>query len=285
MKPAATDTPLTLRRGDCLGVLSRMEPASVDLVFASPPYERARKYDELNFSLRGLAWAAWCADRFEACLRVSRGLVAWVVGHGSSGAVAPWSAAPALLIAELHSRGVHLLRPCWYRRHGIPGAGGKQWFSPKIEWIVCATSAPNGRLPYAQVTAELGHAPKGPPVGPMSCRLRDGSRCVQRYKPPKRSNPGDVFDIGAVGGGRIGNGLAHENEAPFPEALAEPFVRAFCPPGGVVLDPFCGSGTTLAVALRHGRRAVGIDARQSQIELSRLRCRSEFTLFHSEIER
>ena len=133
MTTAATDTALTLHSGDCLDVLSRMEPASVDLVFTSPPYERARKYGELNFSLRGFAWAAWCADRFEACLRVSRGLVAWVVGHGSGGADAPWSAAPALLVAELHSRGVHLLRPCWYRRHGIPGAGGNQWFSPKID--------------------------------------------------------------------------------------------------------------------------------------------------------
>lgn len=263
MKPAATDTPLTLRRGDCLGVLSRMEPASVDLVFASPPYERARKYDELNFSLRGLAWAAWCADRFEACLRVSRGLVAWVVGHGSSGAVAPWSAAPALLIAELHSRGVHLLRPCWYRRHGIPGAGGKQWFSPKIEWIVCATSAPNGRLPYAQVTAELGHAPKGPPVGPMSCRLRDGSRCVQRYKPPKRSNPGDVFDIGAVGGGPHRERAGPRERGPLPRGAGRTVRACLLPARRSGPRPVlrfrhdaCGSAAPRAPRRRHRRSSI-----------------------------
>jgi DNA modification methylase len=65
----------------------------------------------------------------------------------------------------------------------------------------------------------------------------------------------------------LGDCLCHENEAPFPEALAEFFVRSFCPPGGTVLDPFSGSGTTTAVALRHGRRAIGIDVRQSQIDL------------------
>ena len=69
----------------------------------------------------------------------------------------------------------------------------------------------------------------------------------------------------------MGHSLAHENEAPFPESLVEPFVRCFCPPDGVVLDPFCGSGTTLAVALRLGRGAIGVDIRESQIELTKRR--------------
>lgn len=77
----------------------------------------------------------------------------------------------------------------------------------------------------------------------------------------------DVIDC-VVGGGTIGSRLAHENEAPFPESLAEPFIRSVCPPGGVVFDPFCGSGTTLAVAKRLGRNAIGVDVRQSQVDLS-----------------
>ncbi len=66
----------------------------------------------------------------------------------------------------------------------------------------------------------------------------------------------------------MGSPLAHENEAPFPESLAEFIIRSFGPEGGTVLDPFCGSGTTLAVAKRLGRKGIGIDVRQSQIDLT-----------------
>ena len=44
--------------------------------------------------------------------------------------------------------------------------------------------------------------------------------------------------------------------ATFPPALIEPCILAGCPVGGVVLDPFGGSGTTAGVALAHGREAV-----------------------------
>jgi DNA modification methylase len=52
------------------------------------------------------------------------------------------------------------------------------------------------------------------------------------------------------------NGL---NTAPFPEELVERCLAIGCPPGGAVLDPFAGSGTTLRVALRTRRPATGID--------------------------
>jgi len=69
----------------------------------------------------------------------------------------------------------------------------------------------------------------------------------------------------------MGSKLAHLSEAPFSEKLAEAVILSFCPPGGIVVDPFCGSGTALAVAKRHGRKSIGIDIRESQIELSRRR--------------
>ena len=47
--------------------------------------------------------------------------------------------------------------------------------------------------------------------------------------------------------------------ATMPEALVEPCILAGCPMGGLVLDPFCGSGTVLAVAERLGRLSVGCD--------------------------
>ena len=47
--------------------------------------------------------------------------------------------------------------------------------------------------------------------------------------------------------------------ATMPEALVEPCILAGCPMGGLVLDPFVGSGTVIAVAERLSRRAVGVD--------------------------
>lgn len=55
--------------------------------------------------------------------------------------------------------------------------------------------------------------------------------------------------------------------ATFPPALITPCVLAGCPVGGVVLDPFGGSGTTGAVALAHGRNAVLIELNPAYVPL------------------
>ena len=47
--------------------------------------------------------------------------------------------------------------------------------------------------------------------------------------------------------------------ATFPPELITPCILVGCPPGGVVLDPFMGSGTTLATAKQHGRSVIGIE--------------------------
>lgn len=57
--------------------------------------------------------------------------------------------------------------------------------------------------------------------------------------------------------------------ATFPSALIEPCILAGCPAGGLVLDPFMGSGTTAMVAQRLGRRWLGIDIDERNLELQR----------------
>lgn len=54
------------------------------------------------------------------------------------------------------------------------------------------------------------------------------------------------------------------NETQKPEAIVAPLVAFSVPPGGTVLDPFAGSGTTLAVARKTGRRSIGIEIRLEQ---------------------
>jgi DNA modification methylase len=55
--------------------------------------------------------------------------------------------------------------------------------------------------------------------------------------------------------------------ATFPEALAETCILAGCPMGGIVLDPFAGSGTTLAVAARLGRHYLGVELQPDYVPL------------------
>ncbi|MEA4823320.1 MAG: site-specific DNA-methyltransferase [Clostridiaceae bacterium] len=56
--------------------------------------------------------------------------------------------------------------------------------------------------------------------------------------------------------------------ATFPQKLIEPCILAGCPIGGVVLDPFMGSGTTAVVALKHERHYIGIEISQDYCEIA-----------------
>lgn len=60
--------------------------------------------------------------------------------------------------------------------------------------------------------------------------------------------------------------------ATYPPTLIKPCVLAGCPPGGVVLDPFAGSGTTGKVALEQGRRALLMELNSEYVNLIRERC-------------
>lgn len=77
----------------------------------------------------------------------------------------------------------------------------------------------------------------------------------------------------------MGTNVAHENEAPYPEKVPEFFVRSLCPEGGIVCDPFSGSGTTVSVAARWDRLGIGFDLRQSQCVLGRKRYAKQRTIF------
>lgn len=80
---------------------------------------------------------------------------------------------------------------------------------------------------------------------------------------------GDVWDIGIVAPvARERTGYPTQK----PEALLERLLRSLTSEGDLVLDPYCGSGTTLAVAHRLGRRALGIDqgAQARDVTLQRL---------------
>ncbi|WP_377828404.1 DNA methyltransferase [Bradyrhizobium lupini] len=62
-----------------------------------------------------------------------------------------------------------------------------------------------------------------------------------------------------------------------PINVLQPLIEAFCPLEGMVLDPFCGSGSTLVAAQRAGRSSVGIELDAKHVETASLRLNaSEF---------
>lgn len=86
---------------------------------------------------------------------------------------------------------------------------------------------------------------------------------------PGGAKPGDVWDI-----------MPEDTQgreahfAPFPADLCRIPILTTCPPDGVLLDPFCGTGAALLVAAELRRRAIGIDVAAEYLSLARERCRA-----------
>lgn len=252
---------------------------SVDLCIGSPPYVDARLYLEDGRDLRiarGVgAWVDWMLRVTAEALRVSRGAVVWVAA-GKTKDRNYWPACEGLMW-EWFKVGGHAYRPCIWWKNGLFGSGGDDWFRADTEYAMCFKRP--GKLPWSDNTA-TGEPPRFRPGGRVTYRRADGTRVnlsspggergmsgeMQGYIPPELANPGNVIRA-TVGGGNIGPAEAHESEAPYPEALAEFFVKSLCPPGGVTLDPFGGSGTTAAVAHRLDRHGISADLRRSQCDL------------------
>lgn len=74
-------------------------------------------------------------------------------------------------------------------------------------------------------------------------------------------------------------GYSGAHFATFPEKLIEPCILAGCPEGGIVLDPFMGSGTTAVVSQKLGRKSVGIEMNPEYLALAEARLTAELGLF------
>lgn len=306
--------------GDYLEVMKDWPDNCVDLVFGSPPYEDARTYG-IDFNLKGQKWVDWMVEVYKESLRVCKGLVAFVVEGKTKKfrySATPIFLMADLHRAGIHLRKPPIFQrvgipgsggPDWLRNDYefivCATSGGKLPWSDNKACGHPPKYAPGGEMSHRISSGKRVNQWGGGmshPCGPRkkngsrgtyerpshklatktgSPRRTNGSREQQEYVPPTKANPGNIIHC-KVGGGALGSPLAHENEAPFPERLAEFFIRSFCPPDGVVLDPFLGSGTTAAVAHKTERRWMGIDVRQSQVDLSNRRMAELFeqhTLF------
>jgi hypothetical protein len=158
------------------------------------------------------------------------------------------------------------------------GARVNQWGHPidsggtggSIDDVTCGKARPSHRLTGAE---KLTMGARSHTKRIANEQGNGDAMCDQVYLPPTKANPGNVLKVN-VGGGVLGHPFAHENEAPYPVALVEFFIKSLCPPGGRVLDPFCGSGTTADAAERTGRNSIMCDLRASQCELTRRRLKT-----------
>lgn len=149
--------------------------------------------------------------------------------------------------------------------------------------VLGATNGGAGKL-GASVRRGGGHrsldghtaAPRPPASGPRTNYVPTGRRHASVH--PNGRNPGDFWEITAEDAGTelAGHTAWPIPTRPFPEAhfavmpvaLADRCIRAGCKPGGTVLDPFSGSGTTGLAAARNGCRYIGIDLNSDYLDLS-----------------
>lgn len=262
-------TTAKIEQGDVIAWLGKQSiDVSIDLLIGSPPYAlKGHRYGEKKTAWPTAQWVDWMETVTRVACLASRGWVIWI----ANGAVREGEYQPACegLIWKLSERasGVVCERPCIWHKNAPPNR--KDWFGNDWEYIMAFYHRDSGRPPFDWKA--IGHPPKYSAGGRFRQRTTNGTRRLgNEYPTGKLARPRDVIRC-TVGGGHLGSKFAHENEAPYPEELIRPFVKACCPVGGVVCDPFSGSGTTAAVALQEGRNFIGCDSRADQVELTQRR--------------
>lgn len=231
---------------DWLDGARALAPASIDLLYADPPFNTGRRRVDRNgaFDDRWAgprAFTAWLRDRLEAtlpALKPSANIlihVDWRTSHHVR-----------LMLDDVLGEERFVNHLVW--AYGLGGSSPRR-FARKHDDI----------LFYCVDPTRYWFDP--PRVPATSARLRGLTKKAT-----------DVLRIPSI------NNMARERvgwPTQKPLALLELLVRACCPPGGLVLDPCCGSGTTLVAAERTGRRAVGFDVSRRAVEVARRRISSE----------
>ena len=233
--------------GDCLDVLASLDEGAASLIYADPPFSTGGVRRGTSRGVEAGRELAY-EDRFESP-------DAYLDFLGSR-------------IEAMHrvlaSDGAILIHVDWRTSHRVrcilDDVFGPDRFVNHIIWHYGLGGSSPTR--FARKHDDILYYARGeerwfdPPLVPATSRRLAGSL--------KKAT--DVLDIPAI------NNMARERTGwpdQKPLALLDLLVRACCPPDGLVIDPFCGSGTTLEAAMRSGRRAIGIDRSSAAIEVAR----------------
>jgi DNA modification methylase len=178
----------------------------------------------------------------------------------------PWRVA-----LDLMERG-YLLRNAnvWHKPNPLP-SGVRDRMTTTYEFVFHFTKSSSYyfNLDAVRVAYKTERRAGGPGSRPP---VRPGTALPGPFvRHPRGRNPTDVWTIPADTRPKpyLAGGVKHY--APYPEALCERPVLAACPRGGIVLDPFAGSGTTAVVACRLGRQFLGIEISGEYVAMARRR--------------
>ena len=259
--------------GDSLLWLPKLPASSVDLFFMSPPYADARAYSRIHPD-RYVGWFLPFARAMYDATNHAGSLVINIKNRVAETGPLRGQRHPYVyqLVLALQSMGWRWLETyIWAKPNAVPGRygprtkdafeyvyhfarGARPWFD--LDAI---------RVPYKTPTAEIERR-KLDTNGRRKTNAGFGRDRTGTYS-RGGADPGNVVNVPQTYNQHYG--VAHT--AAMPEGLASFFIRAACPPDGVVIDPFAGGGTTSVVARRLGRRAGGLELQYEFVTEARRR--------------
>jgi site-specific DNA-methyltransferase (adenine-specific) len=238
LKGVLTGASASLFNEDFFGAVSRLPDGSVDLVVADPPYGLGKDYGNDSDRLSGSAYLEFSRRWTEAVipkLKPSGGLYVFLT----------WQHSPEVF-SHLKTRMLMINEIIWDRK--VPSMGGStRKFSSVHDTIGLFAVSRDYYFDLDSVRIAYDPATK---------KARTRSIFVGKKWLEIGYNPKDVWSETRL---HRQDPEREDHPTQKPLKIVERMVLASCPPGGLVLDPFMGSGTTAVAALRHGRRFVGFE--------------------------
>jgi len=242
--------------GDAAELMVVLPDGCIDLTVTSPPYDNLRLYKGYTFDFEPIATELF---------RVTKpgGVVVWVVGDATvNGSETGTSFRQALGFMEL---GFNLWDTMIYAKKKMPLNDPR--FEQEFEYMFVLSKGRVKTFNPTMVPKVWTDKRKRKTCG----RYADGSPVYGFAKQTKTKLKGNIWWY-KVGGGHVTRDkIAYQHPAIFPEKLARDHIISWSNPGDVVLDPMCGSGTTLKMAKQAGRQWLGFDCSEEYCELARLR--------------
>lgn len=247
----------TIIHGDNVAVMQTFPAEVVDLVVTSPPYDNLRHYG-------GLCWdfEALVVELYRVCKPGA--VVVWIVNDQiADGDQSCTSFNQAI---AFKSTGFKLWQTMiWNKSNPRPGDGRYRYHDAFEFMFILSKGKPNA----TNIIRDVPATAPGTIDRTNSDRRRDERRPSKIDEPwvrPEYSYRTNVWTTPTAS--TSGDDFALQHPAAFPESLASDHVLTWSNVGDVVLDPFCGSGTTCRVAKDNGRRFVGIDLNPEFVALS-----------------